>query len=202
MAVLGNNIPKFEDHERFLSKIKLDDKGCWIFTGGISKVGYGVFSVHNRSCSAHRVSFEIFKGQIDPINVIDHMCRNKKCVNPDHLRQVDRKTNTRENNSSPATLNAIKTHCPAGHELIGDNLYRYKGERACRVCRVLVSKKRASGKGSGYSNRIKTHCKNGHEYSQVNTYIKKKINGKEGRACKTCSLDSSRRTRLKKGGTR
>jgi hypothetical protein len=184
MASLGRNIPIFEDHERFLSKIFISGEGCWIYSRGLSSAGYGSFSIKNVSYSAHRVSFELFKDKIAPTNVIDHICRNRKCVNPEHLRQVSYKVNARENNSSPATINAAKTHCKNGHELCGANLYARNGRRHCRACREATWKSKLTGVGKGYHNRIKTHCKYGHEYSADNIYIKKSM--KSGRICRVC----------------
>lgn len=135
MGLIANKIPYFEDHERFISKIAIDQKtGCWNYTAGKFKLGYGAFSIKRKLYKAHRISWSIFKGDLDVHLVLDHTCRNRACVNPDHLREVDRKTNTLENSVGIAFKNSLKTHCPNGHLLEEGNLLNVKNERNCRTC--------------------------------------------------------------------
>jgi len=120
--------------------------GCWIWTGAISDTGYGNASVvidgKRKTKNIPRLMYQLEKGPIKPGLIIDHLCRNRWCVNPDHLEPVT----YRENNMrglGPQILaerNLIKTHCPQGHPYTGDNLYLYRGRkgriwRGCRVCR-------------------------------------------------------------------
>lgn len=133
--------------DRFMSKVEmLPWSGCWIWTACTFKkargVEYGQITVSNggngRPRQAHRVSFEIFKGQIPEGHFIDHMCRVTLCVNPAHLRAVTPRVNVRENNSSVCTINAHKTHCKHGHEFTPENTLKWPGGRACRECRRIL----------------------------------------------------------------
>lgn len=104
---------------------------CWEWTGGKSSAGYGNYK--NRP--AHRVFYEWYHGGLPPHPlVLDHICRNRACVRPDHLRAVTQRQNVVENSDSFVAANALKTHCPQGHPYDGENL-RVKGtRRLCKAC--------------------------------------------------------------------
>lgn len=111
--------------------------GCWVWTSALVN-GYGVFSVWDgrwRTVSAHRWSYERVKGAISMGLVIDHLCRNPVCVNPDHLEAVTSRVNTLRG-VGPSARNAAKTHCPQGHPYEGANLYVSRGGRVCLACRT------------------------------------------------------------------
>jgi len=127
-------IPIF-DHERFLSNISTNNGGCWVWNGFINNYGYGEFGISGKRYRAHRVSFSLFSGELVNGMVIDHICKNKACVNPDHLRQVTQKFNCLDNSSSPPAINSVKTHCKYGHELTDDNVYKHSSGRYCLTCR-------------------------------------------------------------------
>lgn len=95
-----------------------------------------------RQVFAHRVSVILDNRIIPEGMVVDHICRNKGCVNPVHLRVVTPRINALENNSGPAAINAAKTHCIRNHPLIGDNLMNSKTRptrRQCKKCAVIVN---------------------------------------------------------------
>lgn len=131
-------IPKF-NHEKFLSKIRVSGE-CWEWQGGVRDNGYAIMWVDDMDYQAQRLSYDLFSGIKDKSKVIDHICMNKKCVNPEHLREVTEKVNALENSFSPGALNKRKTHCKRGHELSEENgMYQYtnyNGENArrCMIC--------------------------------------------------------------------
>lgn len=121
--------------ERFLSKVQKTST-CWIWLA--HSIGYyGSFRIgHDKIAGAHRVSYEIFKGEIPFGMEVDHLCRNKLCVNPEHLEAVTHKENVYRG-INPMAVNKRKTHCKYGHEFTEDNLdKRTEGWRACRKCRI------------------------------------------------------------------
>lgn len=115
---------------------------CWEWTARIDGEGRGRFGYENRNALAYRVGL-ILEGREVPADMdVDHMCRNRKCVRPEHLRVVDERTSSLENNDSPFALNAAKTECKYGHPFSGANLARvlnkHRGRwtpaRVCLTC--------------------------------------------------------------------
>jgi hypothetical protein len=126
--------------ERFWSKVKEDpDTGCWVWQDHLSASGYGRFGIGGRAgrvYPAHRVAYEWVVGVIPEGLVIDHLCRNRACVNPAHLEPVTMRENLLRGYGWGG-LHARKTHCPAGHPLEGDNLSTYHlkhKQRKCLAC--------------------------------------------------------------------
>lgn len=122
---------------RFLKKI--DDSGkCWNWTASKFFNGYGQFTLYGRkNFKAHRFSYELFKGEIPKGFDLDHLCRNRSCVNPDHLEIVTRKVNLLRGDLSTNNHNKKKTHCPKGHEFKESNLAKWElahGKRSCIIC--------------------------------------------------------------------
>lgn len=133
--------------------------GCWEWTGSISKPGYGRISKNGKPELAHRVSFEFHKHKIPKGMYIDHICRNTKCLNPEHLRCVTPKQNAIENSKGQAYVNSKKTHCPYGHAYAGDNVFVRKGkasfnQRGCRAC----SKRRNHEIALKFKDKNKGNC--------------------------------------------
>lgn len=113
--------------ERFWSKVRKSD-GCWEWTAGRFEDGYGQFWLDGRPRKAHRVSFEMAGGVIPDGLEIDHLCRNRPCVNPDHLEPVTHQENMIRRAASI-------THCPRGHEYTTTSAYvSPRGTRNCREC--------------------------------------------------------------------
>lgn len=124
--------------ERFAEKIALTDTGCIVWTGGISTSGYGTIWVNGRNVLVHRWAYQhVFDRSIPDGLHLDHLCRVRSCVNPDHLEPVTCRENILRGEGSAAER-AKRTHCPAGHPYSGPNLYVPPGtrERHCRKCAV------------------------------------------------------------------
>lgn len=128
----------------FWSKVN-KTKSCWLWTAALHSAGYGVVRINcskeNRKGElvyAHRFVYESLRGPIPHGLHLDHLCRVRNCVNPDHLEPVTGKVNALRG-TSPAAKNAKKTHCKRGHELAGENLYLRPdtGTRQCLICKHL-----------------------------------------------------------------
>lgn len=122
--------------QRFWEKVDKTSNpdGCWVWLASCGSHGYGQIGSHSTVMLAHKFAYESEVGTV-PIGLqLDHLCRNRKCVNPAHLEPVTQQENIRRGQSG-AYL-AARTHCPRGHEYAGDNLYiRPDGRgRECRAC--------------------------------------------------------------------
>lgn len=113
--------------EKFLPYFE-QGSGCWRWQGQIDACGYGKYTGQ----AAHRIAYALFKGPIPEGLQIDHLCRTRDCVNPDHMEPVTHAENMRR--SAPAQ----KTHCVNGHLLDEANTYvrlgSASGRRTCRAC--------------------------------------------------------------------
>src|SRR3990167_7214399 len=124
--------------EKFNSSyIPVTETGCWLWERGCNRAGYGYFSVNGKQTAAHRFSYETFRAPIPPTLTIDHLCRVRPCVNPDHLEPVPDKVNILRGDGQ-AARNIRKTHCNRGHQFDDDNTRIYRdGHRSCRACEKL-----------------------------------------------------------------
>lgn len=134
--------PDKEDREalrilkRFEAKyIPVTESGCWLWIASCNRDGYGTFGIGQKVFRAHRVSYELVYGQIAEELEIDHLCRVRCCVNPDHLQAIAHRSNVLRGQGLAATF-ARRTHCKNGHELGGDNVTIWKSSRArrCLAC--------------------------------------------------------------------
>lgn len=142
LAPMPRQYTRLSDAERFWSKV--DQSGdCWIWTGSRYKNGYGAFHIGSRkeqnltTVCAHRFAYEQAGHAIPEGLVLDHLCRNRACVNPDHLEPVTVKVNNQR-----GAGNSKRTHCPAGHPYDEQNTYYAQQSRGaglarmCRACRT------------------------------------------------------------------
>lgn len=126
----------------FIDKIEVDIlEGCWDWTACKLDGSHGGFRLNGKIEYAHRVSYMYWKTTIPENMQIDHLCRNRSCVNPQHLETVAPKENILRG-IGIAAINAKKTHCIHGHELIPKNTYiRKNGNRQCILCHKILHKK-------------------------------------------------------------
>lgn len=123
--------PGVPAEERFWSKVEVARNGCWLWVAGHSPEGYGVFQPSpKKRAYAHRWAYEFLVGPIPAGLQIDHLCRTRDCLNPDHLEPVTSAVNTHR-----GATQIHRTVCPAGHPYDDVNTYRHNGRRYCYACR-------------------------------------------------------------------
>lgn len=127
--------------EIFWSRVsRLDPDSCWEWQAGRTPEGYGAFRFNGKNRLVHRLAYEWLVGPISDGLHLDHLCRNTLCVNPRHLEPVTARTNILRG-FGPSAVNARKTHCHRGHPLDGENVYHWKDQRHCRICRRRAERK-------------------------------------------------------------
>lgn len=129
------------EEERFWSRVRKTEEGCWLWTGLLLPNGYGRFCPNGApyAAVAHRYAFEKMVGPIPDGQELHHTCEEKRCVNPAHLRAVTRwEHSILLTPHNPTAINAAKTHCIHGHEYSEENTYHDPKNprwRSCRACR-------------------------------------------------------------------
>lgn len=124
----------------FWVKVQKTDT-CWLWTGALDK-GYGKFWFKQKIMQAHRVSWFLANGSF-PSLPLDHLCRNRACVNPAHLEPVTNKVNVLRGVGF-AAQNAKKSCCKYGHPFSAENTYSYpaRNMRQCRTCNRIRDRKK------------------------------------------------------------
>lgn len=123
--------------DRFEAKVWFKP-GCWEWQAGKATAGYGTFWTGDRFMSAHRYAFELYVGPIPVDLQLDHLCRNRGCVNPNHLEPVTARENALRG-EGPTAVNARRNECVNGHPFDEGNTYQRPASRPgreCRACRV------------------------------------------------------------------
>ncbi len=172
----------------YLAKRIEKTASCWLWKGKRRSDGYGTVSA-----LAHRLVYELLKGEIGEGLALDHLCRNHGCVNPAHLDPVVNAVNVLRG-EAPTAIHARKTHCVNGHPFDEDNTYVYRNTngrmaRACRTCRNNTKR------GFYHANKPplkpkkqRTHCKRGHFLDEANTYTWTGKNGTQ-KYCLKCRTE-------------
>ena len=162
---------------------------CKEYQGNIHRLGYGQVYYDGRNRLVHRITYVEFVGLIPQDKVLDHICQNRCCCEPSHLRVVTQRENVHAG-IAPAAQNVRKTRCKRGHPLNGDNLFtRPNGDRVCRKCKRMKDQESEERiriqrtKLPKQPRPLKMHCLRGHPLSGENLYIQPD----GSRICKICS---------------
>lgn len=131
-----------QDMSRFWAKVVIDPSGCLLWAAAASGRGYGRFGHGGRQVQAHRFAYTALVGPIGDGLVMDHLCRNRACVRPDHLEPVTNRENLLRG-EGPSAVAAARTHCVHGHPFDEANTWLdKKGKRRCRSCDHAQQEKR------------------------------------------------------------
>lgn len=192
-----------KDIERFEKYCMPDpNSGCWLWSAWSDRNGYGRIRVGNVSVGrrivfTHRFSYTIHKGDIPEGLVIDHLCKNTNCCNPDHLEAVT----TRENVLRGENFSAKKAKqkaCKRGHLFTPENTHiSSQGTRQCRTCRRHWDRARRP-KLLRHTKAEPTHCSKGHEFTFENSWA----DPKGYRKCRICNAAKAKNFRMKKAAER
>lgn len=143
--------PKPTYAELLMRKVERTESGCWLWTARTDRDGYGLMKTEGRNSTvrAHRAVYLLLKGEIPDGLHLDHLCRVRNCVNPDHLEPVTPAENVRRSHRAlgrrdPATL---RPTCANGHAYTPENMtIGSKGERVCRTCHRETQRKYRAGR--------------------------------------------------------
>lgn len=161
---------------------------CWIFTGALTN-GYGYVRVGKRKVQGYRVNYERWIGPVPLGLVIDHLCRVRACVRPDHCEPATYSINTTRSPIHYGMAKAARDECPEGHLFDETNTYvTPQGARRCRKCQAAQKRQRNGAEERRLATA--THCAQGHEWPQP-----------RGRNCPTCQRAAWHRWKERKRAT-
>lgn len=134
--------------ERFWERVSRDaGGGCWLWTGRLSRAGYGVFWHDGKDRRAHRFAYEFLVGPIPDGLTLDHLCRTRSCVNPAHLEPVTQIVNVRRGNA-PNVVARREGRCRRGHEFAIHGRVDGDGAMRCQTCHQAAKRKRRAQAGT------------------------------------------------------
>lgn len=125
-----------DEASRFRSKYAVSTNGCWLWQGPLDRDGYGTFYLRRRNRRANRVGWFSANGPIPDGMVVNHTCRSRSCVNPQHLNLITPTDNSLRDSASLGYVNSQKTTCPRNHTYDGVYVNRKTGkrQRTCSIC--------------------------------------------------------------------
>lgn len=200
---------------RFWSRVVPDEDGCWLWTGTCRANGYGSFSVRREGdrwgkTTAHRWAYIDQVGPVPDGHEVDHLCRRRDCVRPDHLEAVPLQENRRrrdvhyapEVDRTPRPLPDYSAPppkppkrnphlCKNGHDRREVGTVKNGKRRTCKACRDERTRRKRKGGQHG----TETHCPAGHPYEDGNIYWHTRPDGSRHRECRACSLERQRKAR-------
>lgn len=186
------------DADRFHRKYQPDHTGCWLWTGStFTGTGYGIFNVKMadgvwRPTVAHRVSYRLAKGEIPDGYQIDHLCRVRHCVNPDHLEAVTPWANVMRS-AAPIFAQTGRCYCPKGHPYDAANTRVRRGKRECIACIREYDRRRGQQRPTDDEIRqyfsVDRYCPQGHLIDPDARWYRNKP------ACRACGRERMRSRR-------
>ncbi len=141
------NVSDFKRRRALMAKIRVDELGCWVWTGTKTAEGYGQMRVGGRRRDyTHRVSYQLHKGPIPEGLAIDHLCKNRACANPEHLEAVHPRINAMRGDA-PGIVAYRTNRCKRNHEFTPENTITVGGRwRRCRTCENAWQRERRAKK--------------------------------------------------------
>lgn len=122
-------VPPLKTLDEIKAHCVVDDNGCWLWCRRLDRHGYGEMRRDKRKVGVHRAAYELAKGPVPDGLVIDHLCRVRRCANPDHMEPVTNAENLRRGKSRE------RSHCVHGHPFADENLrFAANGKKICVTC--------------------------------------------------------------------
>ena len=117
--------------------------GCWVWADAVNEHGYGIVGTgRHGTMRAHRVAYERLRGPIPPGLQLDHLCRNRRCINPDHLEPVTNAENSRRGARAKLDWPTVRLirRWYARERISQRRLAAIFGVSNCTICKVLTGK--------------------------------------------------------------